>query len=71
MRTTHRDAGLPELSMPFHGIIRVGWEEPEDGDPDNPQNWSSMAKWANILTISVISFLVCVLPVLFSRLASG
>jgi hypothetical protein len=36
----------------------VGWTEPEDQDPENPRNWSSMKKWVNILTISVISFLV-------------
>ena len=36
----------------------VSWDEPEDEDPENPMNWSSTKKWVNILTISVISFLV-------------
>lgn len=36
----------------------VWWDEPEDQDPENPMNWSSTKKWANILVISVISFLV-------------
>jgi hypothetical protein len=39
-------------------IMAVGWEEPEEQDPENPMNWSAVAKWTNILTISVISFLV-------------
>ncbi|KAK3308171.1 major facilitator superfamily domain-containing protein [Chaetomium strumarium] len=46
--------------------IAVGWEEPEDQDPENPVNWSSVVKWTNILTISVISFLV---PLVSSMLA--
>lgn len=36
----------------------VWWDEPEDQNPENPMNWSSTKKWANILVISVISFLV-------------
>ena len=36
----------------------VWWAEPETEDPENPMNWSPMVKWANILTLSVISFLV-------------
>lgn len=36
----------------------VWWDEPEDQDPENPLNWSPWVKWTNILTISVISFLV-------------
>ena len=36
----------------------VSWDEPEDQDPENPLNWSLTKKWTNILTISVISFLV-------------
>lgn len=36
----------------------VWWDEPEDRNPENPMNWSSTKKWANILVISVISFLV-------------
>lgn len=38
--------------------LLVWWDEPEDQDPDNPMNWSSTRKWINIITISVISFLV-------------
>jgi len=56
-----------ELHAPLDGIIIVGWEEPEDADPENPQNWPSMVKWANILTISVISFLVRVSPCLLGQ----
>jgi hypothetical protein len=36
----------------------VWWEEPANQDPENPLNWSSRKKWLNIMTISVISFLV-------------
>jgi hypothetical protein len=36
----------------------VWWDEPETEDPENPMNWSPSVKWANILTLSVISFLV-------------
>lgn len=36
----------------------VWWNEPADQDPENPMNWSSKKKWFNIITISVISFLV-------------
>lgn len=36
----------------------VWWNEPADRDPENPMNWSSRKKWFNIITISVISFLV-------------
>ncbi|KAK8084470.1 major facilitator superfamily transporter [Apiospora hydei] len=46
--------------------IEVGWSEPESDDPANPLNWSSRKKWTNILTISVISFLV---PLVSSMLA--
>lgn len=42
---------------PEPGIV-VWWDEPEDQDPENPMNWPSKMKWANILTIAVISFLV-------------
>ncbi|EHK21983.1 uncharacterized protein TRIVIDRAFT_191800 [Trichoderma virens Gv29-8] len=38
--------------------LSVWWDEPEDQDPENPMNWPSTKKWANILTISVMSFLV-------------
>lgn len=36
----------------------VWWDEPDDENQENPMNWSSTKKWANILVISVISFLV-------------
>lgn len=36
----------------------VWWEEPEDQDPENPRNWSPWMKWTNIITISLISFVV-------------
>ncbi len=38
--------------------LLVWWAEPETEDPENPMNWSPLVKWANILTLSVISFLV-------------
>ncbi|ORY16930.1 major facilitator superfamily domain-containing protein [Clohesyomyces aquaticus] len=44
----------------------VSWNEPENEDPSNPLNWSFKRKWANILIISVISFLV---PLVSSMLA--
>lgn len=34
----------------------VWWDEPEDQDPEKPTNWPPAKKWANIITISVISF---------------
>ncbi|KAK7942458.1 uncharacterized protein PG986_011571 [Apiospora aurea] len=46
--------------------IEVGWSDPEGHDPANPLNWPSRKKWTNILTISVISFLV---PLVSSMLA--
>lgn len=36
----------------------VGWEEPEHEDPINPLNWPAKRKWANVLTVSVLGFLV-------------
>jgi hypothetical protein len=36
----------------------VGWEEPEEKDPENPLNWPARTKWANVLMISAITFLV-------------
>ncbi|KAF7539189.1 hypothetical protein G7054_g2375 [Neopestalotiopsis clavispora] len=44
----------------------VSWDEPEGEDPENPLNWPQKKKWANIITISVISFLV---PLVSSMLA--
>ncbi|GKT72669.1 major facilitator superfamily transporter [Colletotrichum tofieldiae] len=46
--------------------LLVHWDEPEDQDPENPMNWRPAVKWSNILTISVISFLV---PLVSSMLA--
>ncbi|KAM7219517.1 Major facilitator superfamily domain containing protein [Rhypophila decipiens] len=48
-------------------IIIVGWDDTQEHpDPANPLNWRPMMKWANILMISVISFLV---PLVSSMLA--
>ncbi|KAL6825362.1 cycloheximide resistance protein [Trichoderma camerunense] len=38
--------------------LSVWWDEPEEQDPENPVNWPATKKWANILTISIMSFLV-------------
>ena len=38
----------------------VWWDEPVDQDPENPMNWSSTKKWLNILSISIVGFLVYV-----------
>jgi hypothetical protein len=37
--------------------IVVAWD-PEGTDPDNPLNWPAWKKWANVVVISAISFLV-------------
>lgn len=47
----------PAPAEPGSELI-VWWDGPEDQNPENPMNWSSTKKWANILVISVISFLV-------------
>ncbi|PBP18879.1 hypothetical protein BUE80_DR010404 [Diplocarpon rosae] len=57
-----------ETSSELHGDLIVGWDEPEDQDPENPMNWSSTKKWLNICTISTISFIV---PLVSSMLAPG
>ena len=36
----------------------VGWDEPEEKDPENPLNWPARTKWANVLMISAITLLV-------------
>ncbi|KAH7027178.1 major facilitator superfamily domain-containing protein [Microdochium trichocladiopsis] len=64
--TTPTREAAPDPGVPLEAIIMGGWEEPEEGDRENPLNWSSMVKWANILTISVVSFLV---PLVSSMLA--
>ncbi|PBP26621.1 hypothetical protein BUE80_DR002411, partial [Diplocarpon rosae] len=63
LESLHRDASS-ELERDFI----VGWDEPEDHDPENPMNWSSTKKWLNICTISTISFIV---PLVSSMLAPG
>ncbi|KAK0643726.1 major facilitator superfamily domain-containing protein [Cercophora newfieldiana] len=37
--------------------IVVGWD-PKDTNPANPLNWPAWRKWANVLVISTVSFLV-------------
>ena len=46
------------LSSGEQSQLTVWWEEPEGQDPENPMNWSPWVKWTNIITISVISFVV-------------
>lgn len=50
----------PELAAPTPPALEfiVGWDEPETEDPNNPMNWSPWVKWANILILSVVGFLV-------------
>ncbi|KAF2642488.1 MFS general substrate transporter [Massarina eburnea CBS 473.64] len=50
----------------MHPDFAVSWDEPEDEDTQNPLNWPPKEKWANILVISFISFLV---PLVSSMLA--
>ncbi|KAJ0116690.1 hypothetical protein J7T55_009840 [Diaporthe amygdali] len=59
---TAEGTAQPELGSE----LIVWWNEPEDQDPENPMNWSSRRKWFNIITISVISFLV---PLISSMLS--
>ncbi|KAI1429582.1 major facilitator superfamily domain-containing protein [Xylaria sp. FL1777] len=47
---------------------RVGWEQPENEDPENPLNWSRSRKWSIIGVLTVLSFLV---PLASSALAPG
>jgi hypothetical protein len=47
-----------EPTTPQSPEYTVWWDEPENLDPSNPMNWSPTLKWANIITLSVISFLV-------------
>lgn len=54
-----KDEATSETAQPAPGSeLVVWWNEPADQDPENPMNWSSRKKWFNIITISVISFLV-------------
>lgn len=48
----------PAPAEPAGSEFIVWWDEPEDQNRENPMNWSSTKKWANILVISIISFLV-------------
>ncbi|KAJ8125894.1 hypothetical protein O1611_g7743 [Lasiodiplodia mahajangana] len=48
--------------------ILVGWEEPEDQDPENPLNWPARRKWGNIAQLSAITFLT---PLSSSAFAPG
>ena len=48
----------PSQSSEEQSQLTVWWEEPEDQDPENPMNWPPWFKWTNIITISVISFVV-------------
>ncbi len=36
----------------------VGWEQPEDRDPENPLNWTRWQKWSIIGVLTFLSFLV-------------
>ncbi|KAL2192618.1 major facilitator superfamily domain-containing protein [Corynascus similis CBS 632.67] len=54
-----------ETSTPPSDFV-VWWDEPENEDPENPRNWSPLVKWANILILSVIGFLV---PLVSSMMA--
>ncbi|KAL8341072.1 hypothetical protein RB601_006936 [Gaeumannomyces tritici] len=64
LSTSITQAGLEKqavsTSAPSQEIseILVWWDEPEGEDPSNPLNWSSHKKWLNIITVSLISFLV-------------
>ncbi|KAK1585695.1 major facilitator superfamily transporter [Colletotrichum navitas] len=61
------DSSHEAENQPQHDVqLTVHWDEPEGQDPENPMNWRPLVKWANILTISVISFLV---PLVSSMLA--
>jgi hypothetical protein len=45
-------------TLEYDSHFIVWWEAPEGQDPKNPKNWPSWMKWTNIITISVISFVV-------------
>ncbi|KAK1991699.1 major facilitator superfamily transporter [Colletotrichum falcatum] len=68
LSSSEPDSSREAENLPQHhdGRLTVHWDEPEDRDPENPLNWRPAVKWANILTISVISFLV---PLVSSMLA--
>ncbi|KAK1975028.1 major facilitator superfamily transporter [Colletotrichum cereale] len=67
LSSSEPDSSGEAENQPQHdGRLTVHWDEPEDQDPENPMNWRPVVKWANILTISVISFLV---PLVSSMLA--
>ena len=54
-----KDEATGETAHPEPGSeFVVWWNEPAEQDSENPMNWPSRKKWLNIMTISVISFLV-------------
>lgn len=44
-------------SAPESNSNLVGWDEPEDQDPANPQNWTKRRKWTQVFILSSITFL--------------
>ncbi|EFQ31211.1 major facilitator superfamily transporter [Colletotrichum graminicola] len=67
LSSSEPDSSREAEKQPQHDVqLTVHWDEPEGQDPENPMNWRPLVKWANILTISVISFLV---PLVSSMLA--
>ncbi|KAI0110817.1 MFS general substrate transporter [Nemania sp. FL0031] len=50
------------------GQFVVGWEQPDDEDPENPLNWTRRQKWSIIGVLTFLSFLV---PLASSALAPG
>ncbi|KAI1128827.1 major facilitator superfamily domain-containing protein [Nemania abortiva] len=46
----------------------VGWEQPEDQDPENPLNWTPRRKWS---IIGLLTFLSLLVPLASSALAPG
>ncbi|KAI0968636.1 major facilitator superfamily domain-containing protein [Xylaria arbuscula] len=62
---------LPLVSTEDQGAEQqyvVGWEQPEDEDPENPLNWNRSQKWSIIGVLTFLSFLV---PLASSALAPG
>ncbi|KAL7947784.1 cycloheximide resistance protein [Trichoderma barbatum] len=52
------DSSSAKQGLESGASLSVWWDEPEDQDAENPINWPTTKKWANILTISFMSFLV-------------
>jgi hypothetical protein len=55
---TKEERGSSDGNSSSTSEFAVSWSEPADQDPENPLNWSSTKKWVNILSISIIGFLV-------------